>query len=277
MTDYLDRKVDFADPAVAAVFDELSFWSSRFGALLLDNLEPARDRRVLDLGCAAGFPLFELAHRHGASCRLVGADTWEAALRRAEHKRSVYGLRHVSLARADGAALPFRDASFDLVVSNLGVNNFADAPRALAECARVARPGGRLALTTNLSGHMRELYAAFREVLAAMERPEYLDRLDADEARRGTVDSVRALVETAGFEVAKVAESTFRMRYADGGALLRHWLTVVGFLPAWRAVVDPADERAVFAALERRLDAIAAECGEIETTVPALYLEARRR
>lgn len=275
MTDYLDRTVDLAE--LAPVFDELTFWSSRFGALLVDNLELRRGITILDVGCGAGFPLFELAHVHGPSCRVVGADVWSAALQRAEAKRRTYALHHAALAEASGDALPFRDASFDLVVSNLGVNNFAHPERVFAECGRVARPGGRLALTTNLSGHMRELYALFREVLGDFGRDDYLARLDADEARRGTVESVAARMEGGGFAVARAVEGSFRMRFADGSALLRHWLVIIGFLPAWRGVVDPEDARGVFNALERRLNEEAAARGALETTVPMLYLEGVRR
>lgn len=276
MTDYLERRVDLADPEIASALDEVSFWSSRFGRLLFDHLELRRGITGLDLGCGNGFPLFELAHAHGPSCRFAGVDVWTPAVERAERKRRAHGLRTVALARADGARLPFRDDGFDLIVSNLGVNNFDDPAAVLAECARVARPGARLALTTSLAGHMGEFYAVFREVVGSLGRPEYLERLAANEAHRGTAESVRALVENAGFRVVRVVRDAFAMRYLDGGALLRHPLTVIGFLGGWRAVVDPADEPAVFAELERRLDRLAAERGGLRMTVPMLYLEAAR-
>jgi arsenite methyltransferase len=276
MTDYLERKVDLADPEMASALDEVSFWSSRFGKLLFDHLELRRGITGLDLGCGNGFPLFELAHAHGPSCRFAGVDVWVPAVERAERKRRAHGLRSVALARADGARLPFRDRSFDLIVSNLGVNNFDDPAAVLAECARVARSGARLALTTNLAGHMAELYAVFREVVAGFGRPEYLERLAANEAHRGTAESVERLVEGAGFRVGRAVRDAFTMRYLDGGALLRHSLTVIGFLGGWRAVVDPADEPAAFAGLERRLDGVAAGQGGLRMTVPMLYLEAER-
>lgn len=276
MTDYLERKVDLADPEVASALDEVSFWSSRFGRLLFDQIELRRGITGLDLGCGNGFPLFELANAHGPSCRFVGIDVWTPALERAERKRRTHGLRSVALARADGGRLPFRAGSLDLIVSNLGVNNFDDPAAVLAECARVAKLGARLVLTTNLTGHMAELYAVFRDVVAGLGRPEYLERLAANEAHRGTAESVRRLVEDAGFRVVRAVRDAFTMRYLDGGALLRHSLTVIGFLGGWRAVVDPADEPAAFAELGRRLDRLAAEQGGLRMTVPMLYLEAAR-
>jgi arsenite methyltransferase len=275
--EYLDRSTEYADPRVASALDELSLWSSRFGAVLLEHLPLGRDLAVLDLGCGAGFPLFELAHMLGPSCRMVGADLWHAALARAEGKRRLHELGNVLLVRADGARLPLPEASFDLVVSNLGINNFADPAATLAECARVIRPGGRIALTTNPRGHMAELYEVFREVLARLGSPGSLERLAVNEDHRGTREDLTALLDGAGFRVERVVEDRFQMRYLDGAALLRHSLTRFGFLDGWRSAVDPADERAAFAELEARLDEIAREEGELRMTVPRLYLQGRRR
>jgi ubiquinone/menaquinone biosynthesis C-methylase UbiE len=275
MTDYLHHRTDLSDPAVVATMDELSFWSSRFGHLLFQHLPLGPHRRILDLACGLGFPLFELAHASGPGCRLVGADPWARALERAERKRRVYGLANVVLVRADGAALPFAPATFDLIVSNLGINNFERPAAVLAECARVARPRGHLVLTSNLVGHMAEFYAVFR---ATLRDTGHSDRaaLRANEAHRGTPESIRALLEEAGFRVVKVVEDRFIMRFVDGSALLRHWLVKVGFLDGWRGAVPPGDEQAVFAAVEAKLNALAAEQGELRMTVPMLYIEGEK-
>jgi ubiquinone/menaquinone biosynthesis C-methylase UbiE len=277
MTDYLDRRTDFDDPAIASAIDELSFWSARFGSLLFEHLELRADLTILDLACGGGFPLFELAQVHGSSCHVIGVDRWAAALARATLKRQVHELPNLDLVRADGASLPFRAACFDLVVSNLGLNNFDAPAAALVECARVTKPGGRLVLTTNPRGHMRELYGEFRRTLRALGLAPRLERLERNEAHRGTPESLAALVQSAGFRVSRILLAPFGLRYLNGGALLRHSLTRFGFLPGWREVVEPAEERRVFAALEARLDARARRNGVLVMTVPMLYLEARRQ
>ncbi len=274
MTDYLDRQIGMDE--IADAFGEVTVWASHFGALLLDNLPLAPDATVLDLGCATGFPLFELAHVLGPRCRAVGADVWVRALHEGERRRRIYALPNVALAAGDGAALPFRGGSFGLVVSNLGVNNFADPDQVLAECVRVLRPGGVLALTTNLAGHMREVYDVLRAVAEDAGDAAAAERLAVDEARRGTEGSITARIERAGLRVRQTVRDTFILRYANGGALLRHWLTRIGFLPAWRAALGPERERELLAEAERRLDALAAREGELRTAVPMLYLEAER-
>jgi SAM-dependent methyltransferase len=172
--------------------------------------------------------------------------------------------------------MPFEDASFDLVVSNLGLNNFDNPPAALSECYRVLRPGGRLALTTNVKGHWREFYEVFRAVLTETGNPQYLNRLAANEDHRGSKDSVSALLQDAGFRIAKVVEDSFHMRFTDGTALFNHTLTQLGFLDAWRSIVEPTDEEGVFGEIERRLNHIADEQGELRMTTPMLYIEGEK-
>jgi ubiquinone/menaquinone biosynthesis C-methylase UbiE len=275
MTDYLAQKVHFTHPDIANVFDELSLWSSHFGRLLLENIELMGGISALDIGFGTGFPLFELAQAHGRSCQFTGVDVWKSAMDRAAIKRRVYGLDNVGLVHADGAHLPFADRSFDLIVSNLGINNFDNARAVMAECARVAKLGARLVITTNIKGHMREFYDVYRQVLEGFGKQEYLERLAANEDHRGTKESVCGLLEGTGFKVVKVIERDFAMRYLDGSALLRHFFVRLGFLDAWRAVVTPEDERAVFAQLERRLNALAERQGELKLTIPMLYVEGK--
>ena len=277
MTDYLDWQRDYRDPAVASVYDELSLWSSRFGALLLENVPLVHGMRVLDLGCGTGFPLYELAHMLGRSSRLWGADLWREAVARARSKQDVYALPNVAVAVADGARLPFASRSFDLIVSNLGVNNFDDASTVFDECARVTKEGGVIALATNVEGHMAELYSVFRHVLEEeIGNPVYLERLAANEKHRGTREGLMAMLQAAGFTPSRAIGTSFTLRYLDGSALLRHWLTLMGFLGGWKAVVDEPDRKRVFDELEHHLNHHAGHEGELRMTVPALYLEAIR-
>jgi SAM-dependent methyltransferase len=279
MRDYLSPVPDFTEPGNVALYDELTLWSARFGALLLAHLPLAPGLTILDIACGAGFPTFELAQMYGDSCHVTGVDVWDAALDRARQKQALYGLQNVRFLHADAADLPLPDQSIDLIVSNLGLNNFAQPEQVFAECARVARPGARLFLTTNPIGHMRELYASLREVAIASDDPVLVVRLDAHEAHRRTPDAIAALIRDAGFAVTGLVHDSFALRYLDGSAFLRHFFIRLAFLPDWRAVVagaDGADEPAIFAALEGRLNTLAREQGELRLTVPMLLVAAER-
>jgi ubiquinone/menaquinone biosynthesis C-methylase UbiE len=275
MGSYLDARFDLTDPNAISSYDETWLWSARFGFMLLDRIDLRPDMHVLDVGCGTGFPLFAIAAALGPSATVVGIDPWAGALRRAAIKRNAYAMTQAQLLRGDASRMPFADASFDLITSNLGVNNFDDPATAMRECARVLRPNGSLALTTNLQGHMRELYDEFRALLEEAGDTGALARLDAHIAHRATPESVRALLEDAGLHIEHEQRDDFALRYADGTALLWHWFIRVGFLPAWREIAGTRD-RDLLPMLESRLNARAAREGHLRLTIPALYIEASK-
>jgi len=91
--------------------------------------------RVLDLACGTG-DLSRIARRDGY--RVVGADLSAGML-------AANGAA-TPLVEADGSHLPFVTGCFDGLVCGYALRNFTDLAGTLAECARVLRPGGRLAV-----------------------------------------------------------------------------------------------------------------------------------
>ena len=261
------------DPASAvdvALYDELPLWSALAGELLLEGVTLSGVRRVLDLGCGTGFPLLELAERLGRGSFVAGLDPWAEALARARTKIERWSVG-AAVVRGSGTRMPFREGAFDLVVSNLGVNNFEDAAGALRECRRVLKPGGALGLSSNLVGHMRELYAAFERVLLEAGDRGALERLARHVAQRATVASLRAGLASAGFRVTMVREREAVLRFANADALFTHHFVRFGFLPAWVEIAGSA----ALASLGAELDRIASAEDAIRLTVPLAYLEAR--
>jgi demethylmenaquinone methyltransferase/2-methoxy-6-polyprenyl-1,4-benzoquinol methylase len=99
--------------------------------------------RVLDLAAGTGDLSRAFAKRVGARGLVVHSDINEAMLRRGRERLEDEGLLVPSLL-ADAQALPLPDASFDIVSVAFGLRNMTDKPAALAEMARVLKPGGRL-------------------------------------------------------------------------------------------------------------------------------------
>jgi arsenite methyltransferase len=272
MRHFLDHPAGWMPPRPADIYDETSFWSARFGALLFDHLEIHRGIRGLDAGCGTGFPLIELAHLHGPSSHFTGIDIWADALARARLKLELHGLTNVDIIETDVASMPFPNAQFDLVVCNIGINNFPDAGAALRECRRVARSGARLVLTTNAQGHFAALYALLDAILDGFGLQPARDALHHEQQHRHSKPAITNLLVDSGFAVSRCFEQGFQMRFADGSAMLRHSL-VKWFLDGWRQAVGAANEREVFDALEARLNVAAERGGCVQMTVPMLYLE----
>jgi ubiquinone/menaquinone biosynthesis C-methylase UbiE len=273
---FLDFVPDFTDPRIVNAYDELPLWSAMFGLLLLEEVPLANIGTALDVGCGTGFPLIELADRLGAKSHVHGLDPWREALARAAEKMTNRGVTNVTLHEGSAAKMPFDAGTFDLIVSNLGLNNFDDRRAAIDECRRVSKRGAVLALTTNLVGHMAEFYDAFEAVLTKAgpgSNDAALARLKTHVAHRATVESVIELLEAGGFTIAKIVERHAWMRFTDGAALLNHHFIKFGFLDAWKKVV-PDSERETFAQLGNLLDQRARAAGELRLTIPMAYIEA---
>lgn len=266
MTD--SEEIDFARPEVAAHYDELPLWSAPFGQMILERVPLRAGQTMLDIGAGTGFLTVELAQRCGASSTVVAVDPWQSAMNILRKKCRYLGLTNVEFSQRDAASLDRPDDSVDVVVSNLGINNFDDPTSVLAECHRVVRPDGTLLMTTNLVGHMVEFYETYRDTLMALGRTDRLPALDAEIAHRATVESTTARLQQAGFAVTDTAADSFTMRYVDGTSLLKHYFIRLGFLPGWRSVVDPPDVPMILAKLERRLNERARVHGSLDLTVP---------
>ena len=151
-------------PLVVAVFfcaNAASFlYTTRRGKLaewerILDALRVRGNERALDIGCGRGAVLMAVARRLPTG-RVTGVDLWltrdqsgnarDVTLRNA----ALAGVAdRVAVETADMRALPFADASFDLIVSSMAIHNLAstaERARAVSEAWRVLAPGGRLVI-----------------------------------------------------------------------------------------------------------------------------------
>jgi len=100
---------------------------------------------VVELGCGTAYFSAWLARR---GARAVAVDLTRAQLDTARRCQQQFG-PEFPLLEADGAAVPLRDASFDLVVSEYGASVWCDPERWVGEAARLLRPDGRLVFLTN--------------------------------------------------------------------------------------------------------------------------------
>ena len=113
----------------------------------------AAPERVLDVGCGSGYLLRLLASRCPGAAELAGVDAAPGMIKAAAASAlSVPGRERLRFSVGVAEHLPFRDGSFDLVVSVTSFDHWSDQQAGLAECHRVLVSGGHLVLVDQFSG-----------------------------------------------------------------------------------------------------------------------------
>lgn len=130
-------------------------------ARLVELVAPRAGWRVLDVATAAGHTALAFAPHVAA---VVGLDLTPQMLPLAARLAAERGAANVAFAAGDVDDLPFADGAFDLVTCRIAPHHFADIGRFLVEAARVARPGGVVAVVDNVvPGSRRRGKAADRQ------------------------------------------------------------------------------------------------------------------
>lgn len=122
------------------------------------------EERVLEIGCGRGGFACWLAQRY-PGVRLNAADFSATAVAMGRAVALAERLRGIDWCVADVLALPWRDASFDTVISCETIEHVTSPRRAIRELARVLRPGGRLLLTAPNYFSATGLHRKYREIL----------------------------------------------------------------------------------------------------------------
>ncbi len=136
---------------------------------------------VLDLGSGAGLDCFLAARQVGEEGRVVGVDMTAEMVALANSNKERLGVDNVEFRLGRIEALPVKDASFDVVISNCVINLSPDKAAVFREAFRALRPGGRICVSDvvvegEFSAALRSDLDRWAECVAgAIELERYLD------------------------------------------------------------------------------------------------------
>ena len=164
---------------------------------------------VLDVACGTGIVARSARERVGPDGSVTGVDLNEPMLAVARRLAP-----DVDWHQGDAAALPFDDARFDVVVCQMALMFFPDPVVALREMARVARPGGTVAVVVPASLDASPGYSAFAAVVAEVAGADAVGLVSSYFAL-GDLDHLRALLEAAGLEVTGTSTRTGHARFGS--------------------------------------------------------------
>ena len=180
----------------------------------------APGQRVVDVACGRGATALLLARELG--CEAVGVDLGARAI--AQARQAAGAGERASFLVGDAETLPLRDAGFDVALSECSLCTFPDKPRAIAEMARVVRPGGTIAIA-DVTADLDALPAALRTAAAQV----------ACVADARSADEYVALLRDAGCEPLAIEAHDAELRaMAD---------RVEARLRVARMVTPPGDQR----------------------------------
>ncbi|MCP3964543.1 MAG: bifunctional demethylmenaquinone methyltransferase/2-methoxy-6-polyprenyl-1,4-benzoquinol methylase UbiE [bacterium] len=220
--------VDRPRPGSGAMFDSIAGrydLLNRILSLGLDRRWRARavaavtgpGSRVLDLATGTADLAIEVLRQH-ADATVVGIDPSPRMLAEGERKVSAAGLAsRIELRPGRAEELPFDDDSFDAAAIAWGIRNVADRPAALAEMARVVRPGGKIAILEG-SEPRSGLLAPFARFYLHHVVPRLGAWLSKERAYRYLQTSIEAfppppefaeIMERAGLEVTEIRDVSF--------------------------------------------------------------------
>jgi ubiquinone/menaquinone biosynthesis C-methylase UbiE len=205
----------WGDPAVVAARRRWSAAAEATTREITDALIAAAKLRpglrVLDLASGNGNPALAIAAAVAPHGRVVATDPVPDLLVQAAERARAAGLANLSTQQAGADALPFSDASFDLVTCRFGIMYFPDLPRALGEARRVLKPGGRAVFAA--WGPTSQGF--FQLIFAPLLR--YVDASFAAEAyspfKFGAPGTLAAPLASAGFTAAREEFRDITLRF----------------------------------------------------------------
>jgi len=274
MNGQLKNTISSRDAQLVDVLDELSLWSAPFGLKLLDGIRYRKNIAALDIGFGNGFPLVEIAMRLGKTSKIFGIDLWDEAIERAEKKISLYKVDNIEIVHGSAEDMPFEDACFDLITSNNGLNNTDHPDRALGECFRLLKPGGQFIQSFNLEGTMSVFYHAMEEVLLKEGMMQQIDLMKAHIfEKRIPLELMVKKLEDLGFSVNSLTQDVFNYKFVDGSTMFEYFFIRFAFLDSWKKIIETDKQGHIFNLIERKLNIIAEQNGELLLQVPFVVID----
>lgn len=185
---------------------------NHFGRSLVNHANIREGARILDIACGRSSVLFPAGEMTGASGRVIGIDLAEGMVEETRQEIQRRGLANLVVHRMDAEALQFPANHFDVVMCGFAVFFFPNQDQALAEIARVLKPGGTFATTTFCEPDPRwdEIEAVSETYYKLLQPPSQVTI-----KRLKTREEITEVLTAAGFEQIAIYEETQEFYYRD--------------------------------------------------------------
>jgi len=185
--------------------------------------------KVLDVGTGTGEVALRMGRVAGPKGHIVAIDTEKEMLGICRRKAKESGIHNVRFKQMNVERLDLPDASFDSVVGNYAICCVLDYEKALRECLRVLKPGGRLTFNQSGPGDPREFIVAlgiFEKYQTTAPSKRLEEIREARVMQKEAVEMYRApsvtlgLMKKLGYDKGQATSTERVIRYKDAGAFL---------------------------------------------------------
>ncbi len=235
----------------------LPIWAQRFGRMLLRDLTVPAKAMVLDVGCGTGYPALDVLRKMDDQGRIIAIDPASPMLDVARGKAGLLSGKRIFF-RSEGLSprLSFANDVYDLVLSNLALDEMEDPPSSIGEFARVCKPGGRVIATIPLAGTFSEFYDIFREVLVKRDRTDAQSRLDQWLERYPTPAQAEQWFKNAGLVDVTVEHDKFSLLFKSSREFFFAPVIEYGPLSSWKEIAGKGQEmQDIFWHIKESIDA----------------------
>jgi len=229
-------------------------WGERFAELVDEHVEIPKKGRILYAGAGTGGHAMSLIERAGDDVVMMCVDESEECLELARAKAAVISAEP-EFYRSQLESLGFEDDQFDLVIGDVSMIAAERLPEIVSELARVAAPGGTVALALATSSSFGEFFSIYWEALRSAGLENHGHEVEELISELPTVSEIEALAEREGLDAVASWTRIEEFDYESGEEFLNAPLITDFLFKNWLgSLSDEEDRTRVFKEIERIID-----------------------
>ena len=229
-------------------FEITDNWTNRFTELLDKHVSFKEAKSILYINAGTGDHCIALREKADEATEMVATCENEELLSIARDKGSAVNAK-VDFSRSD-----FDDSSFDAVIADASFTRPGAIEELVSEAARVARPGGEVAIVLPSSGSFGEIFSLLWEVLFNEDLGEHGHAAESMITEIPSLSRVEEMASRAGLTNVETQSANEIFEFENGAEFVRSPLVADFLLPVWLETLSEEEKERVYDKLAQLID-----------------------